>query len=241
MQKVALAVFTLALFFCLIPASYAYETIPFRNGGSIEGTVEFVGTTVPPDPMLTLTSETKYCGNSLPAKKYLIKNKRIENVIVFLVGIKSGKPVPGAAVSVISRKCEFTPHVAVAFKGNKIAMKTEDPVFHTFDVHASIGGKELFHFAFPEKGASITKTLTKMGLLELSCYVHPWQHAYVHVFDHPYAVVTDERGKFAISNIPPGTYTIEAWHEALGTVKITSVKVESAKISAITVKYTKQQ
>lgn len=37
MQKVATVVFTLALFFCFIPASYAYETIPFRNGGRIEG------------------------------------------------------------------------------------------------------------------------------------------------------------------------------------------------------------
>lgn len=240
MQKVAMVVFALALFFCLIPVSHAYETIPFRNGGSIEGTVEFVGATVPADPVLTLTSETKYCGNSLPAKKFLIKDRRIENVVVSLVGIKAGKPVPGGAVTVASHNCEFIPHVAIGYKGNKIAMKTEDPVFHTFDVHVSIGGKELYHAALPEKGSSVTKTLTKAGLMELSCYVHPWQRAYVYVFDHPYAAITDEKGRFAIKDIPPGTYVVEAWHEALGTKKIMDVNIESGKTSAIKLEYTAQ-
>jgi hypothetical protein len=237
MQKVAIIVFVLALFFGLIPASHAYETIPFRNGGSIEGTVEFVGATVPADPMLTLTSETKYCGSSLPAKKYLIKDRRIANVVVSLVGIKAGKPIPGGAVAVTSHNCEFIPHVTIGFKGNKIAMKTEDPVFHTFDVHVSIGGKELYHAALPEKGSSVTKTLTKAGLMELSCYVHPWQHAYVYVFDHPYAAITDEKGRFTIKDIPPGTYAVEAWHEALGIKKIADVNIESGKTSVITLKY----
>jgi len=237
MQKVAVVALTFALFFCLIPVSHAYEAIPFRNGGSIEGTVEFVGATVPADPMLTLTSETKYCGNSLPAKKYLIKDRRIENVVVSLVGIKAGKPIPRDSVTIANLKCEFVPHVTVNFKGNKIIMKTEDPVFHTFDVHVSIGGKELYHVALPEKGSSVTKTLPKAGLLALSCYVHPWQHAYVYVFDHPYAAVTDEQGRFSIKDIPPGTYAVEAWHETLGTKKNVDVEIESGKTTSIKFEY----
>jgi hypothetical protein len=237
MQKVAMVVHTLALFFCFIPASYAYESIPFKNGGSIEGIVEFVGATVPTDPMLTLTSETKYCGDSLPAKKYLIKDRRIENVVVSLVGIKAGKPVPGEAVTVTNHNCEFMPHVAIGFKGRKIVMKTDDPVLHTFDVHAFVSGKELFHVGLHEKGTSVTKKIPKAGLVELSCYVHPWQHAYVSVFDHPYAAITDEKGRFAIRDIPPGTYAVEAWHEALGTKRIADVKVESGKTSTIKLEY----
>jgi hypothetical protein len=239
MQKVTIFIFTLTLFFPIIPASYAYETIPFRNGGSIEGIVEFVGT-APADPMLTLTSETKYCGDTLPAKKYLIKDRQIENVIVSITGIKVGKPFHGGAVTVTSQNCEFIPHVAIGFKGNKITMKTEDSVFHTFDVHISTGGKELYHVALPEKGSSVTKSLTKAGLLELSCYVHPWQHAYVYVFDHPYAAVTDEKGRFTISNIPPGTYAIEAWHEALGIKKISNIKIESGKTNSIKLEYSEK-
>lgn len=238
MQKVAIFACTLSSFLLFSYPSFSYDTIPFRNGGSIEGVVEFTGANIPKDPMLTLTSETKECGNSLPAKKYLIKDRKIENVVVSLVGIKAGKAIPGDAITVTNRNCEFIPHVAVGFKGGRIMMKTDDPVLHTFDVHASLSGKELFHAGLHEKGLTVTKTLPKnAGLLELSCYVHPWQHAYIYIFNHPYAAVTDEKGRFAIKDIPPGTYAIEAWHEALGTKKITNVKIESGKTSTIRLEY----
>lgn len=230
----------LALLVYLTSSSFAYETIEVKNGGSIEGVVEYAGAVVPKDPMLTLSSDTEYCGKSLPAKKYLIKNRKIENAIVYIIEIKAGKAIPDQVVAVTSLKCEFVPHVSVGFKGQKIIMKTDDPVFHTFDVHASISGKEIYHVAFPEKGSSVTKTLPKAGLLELSCYAHPWQHAYVYIFDHPYATVTDEKGKFLITDIPPGTYIVEAWHESLGMKKISDIKVESRKTSIVKLKYTKE-
>jgi hypothetical protein len=239
MQKVVFFFSLSALFFGFTAASFAYETIPFKNGGSIEGVVEYAGATVPMDPMLTLSSETEYCGQSMPAKKYLIKNGKIQNVIVYIVKVKAGKAISGEPVTVTSSKCEFVPHVAVGFKGKKIIMKTEDPVFHTFDVHASIGGKELYHIALPEKGSSATKTLSKAGLLKLSCYVHPWQQAYVSIFDHPYVVVTDDTGRFVINDILPGTYSVEAWHEELGIKQILEVKVESGKTSIIKFEYGK--
>lgn len=242
MQKKTAFIGMLSLFFChFSPASFAYESVPFKNGGSIEGVVEFAGGTIPADPMLTLSSETEYCGTSLPAQKYLITNGKIKNVVVYIKEIKAGKPVPSEPVNVTNQKCTFTPHVVVGFKGKKIKMKTDDPVFHTFDVHASLSGKELFHIGLHEKGSAVTKALAKPGLLELSCYVHPWQHAYLYVFDHPYATVTDASGKFVIKDIPPGTYTIEAWHEALGTETIADVNVESGKTVTIRLKYTKEQ
>ena len=46
----------------LAPVSFGYQTIEVKNGGSIEGVVEFAGATVPKDPVLKLSSETKYCG-----------------------------------------------------------------------------------------------------------------------------------------------------------------------------------
>jgi hypothetical protein len=41
-------------------------------------------------------------------------------------------------------------------------------------------------------------------------------NAYVGVLDHPYYAVSGEDGKFELKGLPPGTYTIEAWHEKLG-------------------------
>jgi hypothetical protein len=225
---------------CLAPSAFAYETVAAIKGGSVEGVVRFSGTSVPKDPELMVSSDTQYCGKTVPAKRYLIKDRMIKNAVVYLKEIEAGKAIPSVPLAVTNQKCEFEPHVAVGFKGNKIIMKTDDPVLHTFDVHASLSGKELFHITLHERGSSVTKTISKAGLLELTCYIHPWQHAYIYIFEHPYAAVSDEDGKFVLKDIPPGTYTIEAWHEAFGTIKVTDVKVESGKTSKLKVEYTKE-
>ena len=49
------------------------------------------------------------------------------------------------------------------------------------------------------------------------CNVHPWMRAFVFVFAHPYFEVTSKAGEFELKGLPPGTYTIESWHEKYGT------------------------
>ncbi len=218
-------------------ASLAYETIDVKNGGSIEGIVEFAGAAVPKDPMLKLSSETKYCGTSLPAEKYLIKDRKIENVVVYLVDVKSGKAIPATPITLTNIKCGFSPHVAVGFKGGKIIQKNDDPIFH--NIHTYINGKTAFNIGLPEKGSSVTKPLLRDGLMEVTCDSHPWMHGYVQILDHPYGAVTNAKGEFAIKDIPAGTYTVEAWHEALGKVKEANVKVEGGKAPKIKIEYKK--
>lgn len=237
MYKVIIIFF--AVFVYLPSVSFGYEAAGVQNGGSIEGQVVFAGATVPKDAPLALSSETEYCGKTLPSERYLISaDRKIRNVVVSLRGVKSGKAIPTDAGTVTNMKCTFVPRVSVGFKGNKLIMKNDDPVFHTFDIHASLNGKELFHAGLHEQGSAVTRTLAKTGLMELTCYVHPWQFAYVYIFDHPYAAVTDEKGEFVIKEIPPGTYIVEAWHEALGIIKIPDIKVESGKKSTIRLEYT---
>ena len=54
-------------------------------------------------------------------------------------------------------------------------------------------------------------------MVPFKCDVHGWMNAYVGVLDHPYFAITGKDGKFELKTLPPGTYTIEAWHEKLGT------------------------
>ncbi|MGE5809739.1 MAG: carboxypeptidase regulatory-like domain-containing protein [Nitrospirota bacterium] len=238
MQKATILTGILAILLSFFSYAYAYEIIEVKNGGSIEGVVEYSGAAVPKDPMVTLTSETEHCGKSLPALKYLIKNRKVKNAVVYLASIDAGKAVPDQSVVVTNRKCTFEPHVAVGFKGNRFIAKNDDPVFHQFDIHAAIGGAEVYSVGLHEQGSSVTKILPKTGLMELTCYVHPWMRAYVYIFDHPYAAVTDDQGGFVMKDIPPGTYTVKVWHEALGVDEIKNVKVESSKASIIRIIYT---
>jgi hypothetical protein len=41
---------------------------------------------------------------------------------------------------------------------------------------------------------------------------------YIAVFKHPYFVITGKDGSFALKNIPPGNYTVQAWHEKYGVL-----------------------
>ena len=54
-------------------------------------------------------------------------------------------------------------------------------------------------------------------MVPFKCDVHSWMSAYVGVLDHPFFAVTGADGAFELKGLPPGTYTIEAWHEKLGT------------------------
>ena len=228
--------------FCIPAVAFTagakYEVTEVANGGSIEGTVMFAGATVPKDETKTLTAEIDLCGKTLPAEKYLINsNKQIKNVVVFIEAITAGKPFPKEPVVVDNKKCAFVPHVAVSFraKGSKITYSNSDPVFH--NVHSYIKGKTVVNLGLPKQWSTVTKTVRKSGVMEVKCDSHPWMLGYVYVLRHPYGTVTDEKGAFALSDIPPGTYDITAWHEALGTVKMEGVKVEAGKARKIKVEF----
>jgi hypothetical protein len=66
-------------------------------------------------------------------------------------------------------------------------------------------------------------------MIPVKCNVHPWMRAYIGVVSHPFFAVTGEDGTFTIKGLPPGTYTLEAWHEKYGTkdVQITVAPKES--------------
>ena len=142
---IVLSILAVVSYFSL--TALAYETIEVKNGGSIEGVVEFAGAAVPKDPTLKLSSETKYCGKTLPAEKYLIKDRKIENVVVYLVDVKSGKAIPATPLTMTNLKCAFVPHVAVGFKGEKIIQKNDDPIFH--NIHTYVNGKTAYNIGLP--------------------------------------------------------------------------------------------
>ena len=73
------------------------------------------------------------------------------------------------------------------------------------------------HTAVPSHQALPCSFDKPEAMFQIKCDVHPWMSAYVGAFTHPFFSVTATDGKFTISNLPPGTYEITAWHERLGT------------------------
>ena len=139
----------LILLSCSTPVSLAYEAIEVKNGGGIEGIVMFAGTTIPQDETLTIGSDVKFCGKSLPAEKYLVtSDRRVKNVVVYIANISTGNRVPKTPVVVDNLKCAFVPHVSVGFKGNKFIMKNSDPILH--NVHTYQRKRTMYNIALPQ-------------------------------------------------------------------------------------------
>ncbi len=237
MKRPVLFPMCLAFLFCISTVAFAYQTIQVNNGGSIRGVVEFTGAPVPRDPEIRPTTNVNYCGRTLPALKFMIKDRKVENVVVFIKNIQAGAAAPRQEAVVDNYKCAFVPHVGIGYAGSPLVFKDSDPLFH--NIHTYMEDRTYYNVGLPFKGAKVTKILTRPGLIEITCDAHPWMHGWLYVFDNPYAAITNAKGEFDIKDVPPGTYTVEAWHEALGTVELGNVRVESGKTATIKLDFKK--
>jgi plastocyanin len=179
----------------------------------IHGTVKLSGPPPKAQPIPTTKDQT-VCGPSVADESILVSNGKLKNVVLTVQG--APKPPPGTEpvrVTIDQSKCHYVPHVQAASVGTPVDILNSDPVLH--NIHSYLGTSTVFNLAMPFKGQKIAKTLAKPGLVNVKCDVHSWMHAYVVVTDAPFAV-TGEDGAFTIRGVPPGTYTITAWHEKLG-------------------------
>lgn len=123
---------------------------------------------------------------------------------------------PTETVHIDQKHCMYEPRVAAARVGQTVEFINSDAVFH--NVRSITKNNEDFNVAMPSKEDRFTKVFTKPEVfLQTKCSVHPWMNAYIAVIDHPFYAVTGASGEFVIRGLPSGKYTLEAWHEVLGT------------------------
>ncbi len=206
-------------------ALFAIATIALTSGpavaGAISGKVTFAGD--PPQRRQVKMSADPKCEAANPEGRLgdvFVVNEggAFQNVFVYIKeGLPEQKWDPPAEPAVIDQHgCMYTPHVLGVMVGQTIEIRNSDPTLH--NVHALPKNSRQFNNAMPMKGMTIKKKFTAPEIMvRLKCDVHPWMSAYVGVLDHPFFAVTGPDGTFEIKNVPPGTYTIEAWHEKAGT------------------------
>ena len=213
-------------------AAGAYEAVTVANGGSITGVVTFSGTppTVPP---ITTTKNRDFCGMTIVNPLYVVgKDGALANVEVYIRQIDKGKAKPGTPITLTNEHCMFAPRVQGACVGQSIKIVSDDPILHNTHPQVAATNATLYNVALPFKGFSVVKTLAPTaGLLRIKCDAHEWMRAWIVELDHPYFATTDEAGKFTITDVPPGSYELVAWHEVMGerTAKVTVTAGAPAK------------
>jgi len=212
----------------------AYEAIEVKDGGSLHGAVRFAGK--PPAPArLEVTRDQTVCGESVEDVSLVVgKERGVANVVVHLEGVESGKAVDLAHAGRLDNvKCQFAPHVQSLSTGQTLLIRNLDPVLHNTHSYVLDGEGNLFNLALPRQGQEIRKLLKKPGVHQVRCDAgHTWMNGYFLVFDDPYYAVTDTSGEFSLAEVPPGTYTLRAWHEKLGTADL-QVRVARGKDSPV--------
>src|SRR5947208_12233399 len=139
---------------------------------------------------------------------------------------------PTESAKIDQKECRYHPHVFGMRVGQPLEIVNSDPTLH--NIHAMPKSNQEFNNGQPIQGMKMTHTFTaKEVMVPFKCDVHGWMNAYVGVLDHPYFATSDKGGKFEIKDLPAGTYTIEAWHEKLGTQeqKVTLGEKETKEIT----------
>jgi len=144
--------------------------------------------------------------------------KSLGNVFVYVKdGLGDVKfDAPTTPITVDQKGCRYHPHVFGIQVGQPLEIINSDPTLH--NIHAVAKNNREFNNGQPLQNMKTTHTFTAPEVMvPFKCDVHGWMNAYVGVLPHPFFAVTDTSGSFSLKSLPPGTYTIEAWHEKLGT------------------------
>jgi plastocyanin len=197
------------------------------TGASVTGVVKFKGTAAKPTRIDM--SADPYCAQAHPSgatteEVLTDANGGLENVIVFVSdGLGTAVfPIPNEPAVMEQKGCQYKPHVLAMRAGQKLNVVNSDATTH--NIHPMPNNNREWNVSQP-KGVPVEQVFAREEVaITVKCNIHPWMRSYIAVLKSPYFAVTGKNGSFELKDVPPGSYTIQAWHEKFGT-KIQKVTI----------------
>lgn len=199
-----------------------YFRVDPATAGVIKGRVQYTGAKVKPrvidmdqDPECARLHKS---GRAVDESLVLNARGMVANTFVYIREGLDGKEFepPSTPVTIDQNGCWFRPRVLGIQTGQVLNVTNSDPVTHNIHPLAQVN-REWNHSQAAGDAPLARKFSRPEIMIKVKCNIHNWMRAYLGVLKHPYFAVTGADGSFEIGNIPPGKYTITAWHEKLGT------------------------
>jgi plastocyanin len=161
-----------------------------------------------------------------------VMNKRYE--IVTKAGVLSTNPplavvflegkFPAAAaqpvVQMAQKELTFLPTLLPVRVGTKVEFPNFDDTYHNIFSYSPPKRFDLGRYRSDEKPIP-SEVFDVAGLVTLHCDIHEHMRALILVLDTPHFVITEPDGRFKLSGLPPGRYTLKAWVDSKTTLERT--------------------
>jgi len=213
------------------------KPVPTKDAGTITGKVSYTGTA--PAPIKIDTSADAACAKASPtltSEEWVVKDGNLANTFVY---IKEGTladgtkivdysdPAPSSSVTLDQNGCHYKPHVLGVVVNQNISITNSDPTTH--NIHFMPKNNPDWNQSQVQGAPAMTHKLAHAEqLVQVKCNQHPWMRSYVGVMKNKLFAVSGENGSYTISGVPPGKYTVVAWHEGgtTGTQQTMEVEVK---------------
>lgn len=207
------------------------------NAGTVTGTVVYEGRAPQMRPIPTAADpKCDAMHKDEPLRTEFLVLGEGQTMANVLVHVKQGLPdaeypVPEEEFVLTQHGCMYAPHIVAMRAGQTLKVLNPDGILHNIHFLPKVNTE--FNKSMPENRPEITHVFPKAEpVFEIKCDVHPWMAAFCALFDHPYFAVTNEAGEYAIEGVPAGDYTLEFWHEKLGTREATITITEDGDATA---------
>jgi plastocyanin len=152
-------------------------------------------------------------------------------VVIYLEGpaLPAGEQIEQTSQKIEQVDRRFAPEMVVVPVGATVSFPNMDPIFHNI---YSLSKTKSFDLGSYDRGETRRVKFPRPGIVEIYCHLHPNMQATVVVTPNRWYARPDRDGQYRIPDVPPGAYTVVAWHKTAGFFRKTIVVTAGGNATA---------
>jgi plastocyanin len=185
--------------------------------GAVSGKVTYEGT--PAKPHAIDMSQEPSCAKQYakPATTEAVvtgPDNALENVVIYISAGVPDEPPPAQPAVLVQKGCRYAPHILAFQVNQEFQIVNEDQTSH--NIHPLPSNNREWNKSQPPGAPPLEDKYARPEFIPVKCNIHPWMKGTLAVMKNSHYAITTEDGEFKLPNLPPGNYTISAWHESYG-------------------------